>query len=962
MKRPKHTILALFACLAVAGSVSAQTYQTISGTATNSQPGTLFSTVRNNYLQVDVRVPGIVPVVNPGGTTGPTLVGYSNYRGGRAWISTVQGDPFTANDNGVRIAGPTAYSTWCGVQLQDLPTPADDTPAIEYHECETSYEPVNNPNQDIFSQYPTASNDEVRFAWQIRKDLPSLTTIHANPNVATNGGLAGVNSAVQCLVSQSYRLVGDKVRVEMLVQNVSNASVRIGGHIYINPTFGSGVRNGDRFHFQGVKQTIDHEITFPSTNAADDPSLRRIPTFYRTFDDEAAPSVILGGLFDGADIRTTALSAGPPTSAMLVDQNLITGNWFAYTPASGSLIGANFGIMLRWAPTLVAPNSGRRFITYYGLGGTDADYDQPYILSAEAPFSLSLANGDDPNTTLVETSDNVYRAPNPFTVRASVFNTSDRAISNVAVALSLPAGMSLASAGDTLSKSIGLVPARSEQVVSWQVKTTSTLEPGVRTVSVSSSGTSLTSKIVDREIGIPALPQLLFPNVARRLDMISVPYDFANRDIQHVLNSLGTVGVTGGGNAAVARYNAAARSYGYFPDPYITSVVPGEGFWLFNGALTDLRLPTDKAQLPLAQSVSVALSTGWNQIGCPFTVPARLYDCEVVGSDGIVRSFLDAVGAGQVKPVVYEYQPNDLNPTAQGSYLFAGDDATMLNPWRGYWLRSLTDVNLVFNANSLVGPFRSSGRSPLALRGGWECALSADSPNTGKRPVRLGCDSTSLDGYDSRDVEAPPTLRSEGDLRLSVLREDWGRDAGRYMRDIQSGTRAQTRWRLLAECDRANEDVTLRWNLRTVPADVQLTLVDLETGAQRHLRTTSAFSYNTGATPRPRLFEVIATKGGGQGLSIPFMQVAGTRGRAVTVAFGLTSAATVDVVIESPTGRRVKLVAASMAATEGQNSVSWDGLDEGGRPVPAGMYRCRVLVSTPDGQRAIAERLVRIGR
>ena len=143
---------------------------------------------------------------------------------------------------------------------------------------------------------------------------------------------------------------------------------------------------------------------------------------------------------------------------------------------------------------------------------------------------------------------------------------------------------------------------------------------------------------------------------------------------------------------------------------------------------------------------------------------------------------------------------------------------------------------------------------------------------------------------------------------------------------------------------------------------MQLTLVDLETGAQRHLRTTSAFSYNTGTAPRSRLFELIATKGGGQSLSVPFMQVGGTRGRAVSVAFGLTAAATVDVVVESPTGRRVKLVAASMAATEGQNSVSWDGLDEGGRPVPAGMYRCRVLVSTPDGQRAIAERLVRIGR
>jgi flagellar hook assembly protein FlgD len=92
------------------------------------------------------------------------------------------------------------------------------------------------------------------------------------------------------------------------------------------------------------------------------------------------------------------------------------------------------------------------------------------------------------------------------------------------------------------------------------------------------------------------------------------------------------------------------------------------------------------------------------------------------------------------------------------------------------------------------------------------------------------------------------------------------------------------------------------------------------------------------------------------------MGVTPTRGHSVAVNWTLTAPASAEVVVESLTGRRVRTVAAALAAPAGQNQATWDGRDDDGRPVPAGAYRCRVLVTTDDGQRAVAERMVVVGR
>ena len=935
--------------------------QTVLSQNTQSFPARNTVSVQNQYLKLDMRVPEIVRTLRPG--TGnppgaPTDIGFSNFRGGRVLITTGNpADPF-ANDEDLPIVN-GSWMTYATVRLGD-PGLAGATTTT--YEVETLQQPIDDPSQDVIVSQAEANANSVSVGWQIRALHPSSTTVQNGLTTAANGGLAGPTSEQQMVVQQTYRLVRDMVRVEIACTNVSGADQVAGVEIFVDPSFGSGANNdGQPFFVGDVRQGVTREFLFPSSNGNDEAGLRQIPTHWRTFDDQTNPGVILGGVWDNNEIRTTSNTAGIPTQTAFVSTPLKGGTAFAYTPVNLDLQGENWGVLARWTGIRVSPNQTKRFITYFGLAGADSDLDSPYALSVEAPFSLALASGDDPSTATVETADHLYRSPNPFPLRAFINNVSNQPLSNIAVSVALPDGFTLTNPGDSITKTIATIPVNTEQQVLWTVQSDIDQAPGARTITVSSSsGSGLNSKVIEREIGIPALPQLNFPSVTKRLDMLSVPYDFQNRDIEHVLGSLGTIGVTGGGNAAVARYNPASRAYAFFPDPFITSLLPGQGFWLFNGSLADIQLPSDRTEIPATQQVGVGLATDWNQIGCPYTVPTRLFDTQVITSDNATRTFQSAVNAGIVRPVLYEYSPDPISASQPGTYTFSGDTNTLFNPWRGYWIRALQDITLVYNATALVGPFaRSNGQDFLRLQSGWEISLQASGSERSSQVVSLGQDSASQDTYDTRDVDYPPDLG--GGVRLAVLHPDWGRNAGAYLRDIRGASRTAMRWQMQADAP-ANEQVALRWNLRQAPADVQFTLVDLQTGARRHMRTTSGYVFNTGPFAESRAFEVLAERRSRPSLAIPSMQAVPGRGRSVAVSFTLTSDATVAAVIESPTGRRVRTLAVDYPGVAGPNSIGWDGRDDEGRLVPSGQYRCRVLVHTPDGQRAIAERIVVVNR
>ncbi len=934
--------------------VGARNPNPLYNTALVSRPSTTYVGVQNNYLRLQMRVPEIVPTLNvttSGTTTTTTNLGYSNFRGGRVFISSVNGDPFTtADDNLSLVTG--AWLTHARIQLgQTL-----GSTTVRNYEAESLFRPINAPSQNIVVTPPVANagTGEVSFAYQIRSGHPTITQIErGDVELAAPAGLAGSTTSAVLVVKQSYRLIRDLVRMEVEVSNVSGSEQVVGVEQFVDPRFGGSASDGQPFYVGSVRTGITKEFLFPSLTSTDEAGLREIPKTWRTFDQAAHPGVVLGGQWTNTEIRTGALTAGAPDATMFVNADMAGATPFGYTPASLSLLNSDWAVISRWTQKRIQPNSALRYITYFGLAGPNTDVSTPYSLSVEAPFSLALQTANDGTIT---------RQPNPFTLRASLTNVSNQPLSNVAVSVALPSGFTMVGTGDKPTKTITSVPVGTEQSVTWSLRSETTQQAGLQVISVTSSGSGLTSKAVEREVGIPALPTLDFPNVTKRLDMISIPYDFANRDIEHILASLGSLGVTGGGSAAVARYNPTSRRYAFFPDSFVTSVLPGQGLWLFNGSLAQVKLPSDRVELAATSQTGVALKPDWNQVGCPYTVPTRLFDTQVVTADNTTRSFNDAVNAGIVRPVLYEYVPDANDPAKTGTYTASGDSNTVFNPWRGYWLRVLQNVTLVYNATSLIGPFRADGLDYLRLRNGYEITLEVSSEGSTPQRVRLGQDASARDTYDTRDVDLPPAAGGRAGLRVGVAHNDWGSDNGYYMRDIRAGAARAARWYVDTACESANQDVTLRWNLRGAPSDVQFTLVDLQNGVRRQMRTTAGYTYNSGSVGGQRAFQVVAERRNPGSLAVPVMTATPTRGRSVAVTFTLTSAASVDVLVESPTGRRVRTLATGLAGAEGQNTVGWDGRDDQGRPVPAGQYRCRVLVHTDDGQQAVAERIVVVSR
>ena len=103
----------------------------------------------------------------------------------------------------------------------------------------------------------------------------------------------------------------------------------------------------------------------------------------------------------------------------------------------------------------------------------------------------------------------------------------------------------------------------------------------------------------------------------------------------------------------------------------------GIGYWLLLPQPTTIEFkgtPCGSAADPF----HTPLAVGWNLIGAPYAVPARLGEADV-DSAGLVLEAADAVDRGWLSPALYGW--------AQGSYSF-GD---VVIPGHGYWLAALVD-------------------------------------------------------------------------------------------------------------------------------------------------------------------------------------------------------------------------------------------------------------------------------
>lgn len=746
-------------------------------------------------------------------------------------------------------------------------------------------------------------------------------------------------------VSQEAVLLRDTLKLDYILTNQGTLSHAVGLRIFIDCTFGLGNQDG-RAIILSDGTVVDTEQVFPGSAGG------RIPDGWVAFDNMTAPATVLKGTITGAEVDEPGLatySAGAPDVVEFGQRvNMGRDNQWTFTPmTSASIVGEDWGYAVRWDEEALAPGASRRYVTYYGLGGSTSDFSPPYVLAAYAPFQLQVVEADDPVTPGIiedaylgdENGNSVWE------VLAYCDNFGAGSILDARATISLPAGFELDSSEGPQSRTIylGTIPRNFQASARWKVKVNSDVRPGVHEIRVAGPlGQSVRSKI-----SIPALPTLPQGHLdpTRGLDMVTVPYHFLVTDAEHVFQSLGSLE---GSDAALVRWDpsAAPPTYWFFPNTFVTNIEPGLGYWLVNRLRIPIDFPADRQPVDETQPFPIALAQGWNQIGCPFITTVRFDQASVVGSDGIDRTITEAANAGLIVPTLFYYDPvtNDYNfATALG-------DAVM-EPYVGYWLLALRPVTLIVSPPALI-PFRE--RPPLSVAAaapddGWRVPLVVEAAGAVRTGRALGQSSAASDGPDLADIISPPAAALPNGVRLAAYfhRPDWGGPLSKCLTDIRSSRAGTQTWNFVVDTDAQVQGVTISWpDLSAMPDHLVATLEDLQTGGSCFMRTKTSYVYNSGQGG-PRQFQITVRDRGAASLQVMGFHH-GRTANGVQMGCTLSADATVDVMIRNMAGRVIKQVWAGRETAAGDVEIVWTGHDRRGLAVPNGLYVVEIVARSPE--------------
>lgn len=413
------------------------------------------------------------------------------------------------------------------------------------------------------------------------------------------------------------------------------------------------------------------------------------------------------------------------------------------------------------------------------------------------------------------------------------------------------------------------------------------------------------------------------------LYLLTVPVSLKNPD-PSVLFGLPT-------GFRIARWLPEANQYAILSRAELPNFAPGLGFWVdFRQAGQSVRARAEGSIVNQSASFSVTLKPGWNMVGNPFFKTIDWAAARVkVGSETVALE--EAARRGWTSSAAWVYR--------EGNYLLVHGSAFNaergIRPWEGFWIRAFVEAELVLNPVEVTAGVRT--RTRQVAPGGWSLALVATTEEAQDAFNYLGVTPEAANGDEIYRLESPPMLAPFVDLRFIQ------RDGRATTTDLRPALQPRTIWEVEVLTDRPEQEVFLTWpDLSQAPVDVQLVLVDEESGRSVYMRTQSHYTFRTNAQGVRRLR--ILAEPRREIRPVPTgLKVEATRGGA-TIAFDLPVSGKVTVEILTLGGRRVRTVAKDALKPQGRAILAWDGTDESGRPLPPGQYLCRVTVSTEEGQ------------
>ena len=370
--------------------------------------------------------------------------------------------------------------------------------------------------------------------------------------------------------------------------------------------------------------------------------------------------------------------------------------------------------------------------------------------------------------------------------------------------------------------------------------------------------------------------------------------------------------------------------------PFFPAITNGQGYWI----RPNMQMSINPIGRLYDQTTpfSINLKEGWNLIGTAYLTDTSWSGTQV-RSNGVLQNVL-LPAQTIIRPVAWGYDP------VSGSYLLVDGKTPAtdsLKSGSGYWVRAMADCELVFPAPARSVPGKTRALAPrepsiqISARSGDRADVDNYVPLTGlneSRMVQLEkppymANYVSIHFLPSGSVTLPDNLKSMNGKGLTVFE---------------------------VLTDKKNADVSVQFpNIATLGRKVQVTLVDLSNNTRRSVNSNGSFTFNSGDQMAARRFAVLTeTLNANSALVITSLSTTGRSAGALNFAYNLSSSASVKAQILGADGRMWRELTPGRAATQGINSMQWDGRDSKGVALPIGLYMLKLTASDSTGHAASA--------
>ena len=352
----------------------------------------------------------------------------------------------------------------------------------------------------------------------------------------------------------------------------------------------------------------------------------------------------------------------------------------------------------------------------------------------------------------------------------------------------------------------------------------------------------------------------------------------------------------------------------------------GTAFWLIARDPATIEIASATAASDVQRKVTLA--PGWNQVGTPYLFPVH------------VSAIIDSNQAGLIEPTFWFWNGSGY------------EQATVLKPWHGYWVRSLASANIDLVIPrldaDLISPKRlSTGTRSSMDTDGWTLQLIATAGPMRDEVNYIGVHSRGVDGWDPQDISEPPPI-GEGAVSLSFLHEDWPLFPGSYAGDIRAKGQEGYTWSFVIESD---QPVGLPTSVEVagferLPSGIHAVLIDTETSVEIDLQHQRTLTFSSDKRHVRRTFTLIAG-------SAPYIK--STRETLIPATISLQQNTpnpfnpSTSIAFELPQSSHVKLVVYNLLGQEvrglvneiraaGRHTIRWNGDNTTGRSVASGIY------------------------